>query len=131
MINYLLDPARTNAQRARELVESLGSRTKAVAGDVRTPTDCAEMVAAAVTQFGRLDLLINNTGVLRDRSVKTMTDADWPDGIDTNLTGVFNMCSAALPVLSDGGKIVNISSIAAAVGFFGQANCASAKAWVA
>jgi 3-oxoacyl-[acyl-carrier protein] reductase len=59
-----------------------------------------------------------------------MAAADWQAVIDTNLTGVFNGCRVAADRIGDGGRIVNVSSISAAVGFFGQANYAAAKAGV-
>jgi 3-oxoacyl-[acyl-carrier protein] reductase len=81
-------------------------------------------------QFGGLDILVNNAAVLRDRTLKNLTDADWDAVIDTNLSAIFRVCRAALPVLRDGGRIVNMASISGVVGFFGQANYASAKAGV-
>jgi 3-oxoacyl-[acyl-carrier protein] reductase len=129
-INYFPDPAGANEANARGLAAQLGERATAVPADVRSAASCAEMVAAVVEQFGRLDILVNNAAVLRDRSVKNLSDADWQAVIDTNLTGVFNACRAAAPALADGGRIVSLSSISAAVGFFGQANYAAAKAGV-
>ncbi len=80
--------------------------------------------------MGGLDILVNNAGILRDRSIKKMTGAEWQDVIDTNLTGVFNVCQAAAERLNDNGRIVSIASLAAVMGFFGQANYAAAKAGV-
>ena len=59
-----------------------------------------------------------------------MSGEEWDAVIDTNLTGVFNLCKAAEPVLEQGGSIVSLSSISAAIGFYGQANYAAAKAGV-
>ena len=59
-----------------------------------------------------------------------MSSTEWTDVIDTNLTGVFNSCQAAIGHLSNGGAIVNVASLSAVTGFFGQANYASAKAGV-
>ena len=84
-----------------------------------------------IDQFGgRLDILVNNAGILRDRSFKKMSQMEWSDVIDTNLTGVFNSCKASLPFLNDGGAIVNVASLSAVTGFFGQSNYAAAKAGV-
>jgi 3-oxoacyl-[acyl-carrier protein] reductase len=130
VVNYFADPANVNASRAQEIVQSLGDRAIAIAADVRSSADCANLMAATIKQFRTLDIVVNNAGILRDRSLKNMSETEWQEVIDTNLTGVFNICRAALPVMSDGGRFVNISSIAAAIGFFGQANYASAKAGV-
>ena len=81
-------------------------------------------------QFGHLDILINNAGIIRDRTMAKMEPAGWDEVIATNLSGVFHCCRAALPILRDGGRIVSIASISAQVGFFGQTNYAAAKAGV-
>jgi len=75
--------------------------------------------------------VVNNAGILRDRSIKKMTPAEWKDVIDTNLTGAFNVCKSAAEKIGDGGRIVNVSSIAAFHGFFGQCNYAAAKGGIA
>jgi 3-oxoacyl-[acyl-carrier protein] reductase len=129
-INYFPDPAGANEANANRLAAGLGERASIVPADVRSPAACAEMVSGVVARFGRLDILVNNAAVLRDRSVKNLSDADWQAVIDTNLTGVFNVSRAASAAIADGGRIVSLSSISAAVGFFGQANYAAAKAGV-
>ena len=82
------------------------------------------------SRFGRLDLLVNNAAVLRDRTLRKMTDDDWETVINTNLSAVFRVCQIALPCLQDGGRIVNLASISGVMGFFGQANYAAAKAGI-
>jgi 3-oxoacyl-[acyl-carrier protein] reductase len=81
-------------------------------------------------RFGGIDFLVNNAAILRDRTVKNLTDEQWEAVIETNLSAVFRVSQAALPHLRDGGRIVNMASISAMIGFFGQANYASAKAGV-
>lgn len=130
VINYFDDPAGHNRQLGDAVVAKLGGRAMAAAADVRKPAELQAMVAGAVSRFGRLDLLVNNAGILRDRSFRKMSLAEWQDVIDTNLTGVFNSCQAAVEALADGGAIVNVASLSAVTGFFGQANYASAKAGV-
>lgn len=130
VINYLNDDAGVNESRAREAVRELGARAFAAPGDVRDVDDVASFLDAAVQKFGRLDIVVNNAAVLRDRSLKNMTDADWQEVIDTNLTGVFHVCRAARERIADGGRIVNMASISGVVGFFGQANYVAAKAGV-
>lgn len=120
----------TNATNAERLARDLGSNTVALPGDVRSATSATALCTAARDHFGSLDLLINNAGIARDRTVAKMSDEEWQAVIDTNLTGVFNTCRAALPLLSNGGRIVNIASVSGAVGLFGQANYAAAKAGV-
>jgi 3-oxoacyl-[acyl-carrier protein] reductase len=88
-------------------------------------------VAGQVSEaFGAIDILVNNAAVLRDRSFAKMEPEEWQAVIDTNLTGVFTTSKACLPHLGAGARIINIASIVAVVGFFGQANYAAAKAGV-
>lgn len=129
-VNYFPDASGANEANAKAVVAELGDRAAAFPADVRDPGQCANLVAAVAAQLGRLDVVVNNAAILRDRTVKNLSDADWRDVIDTNLTGVFNICRAAAPALADGGRVVNLASISAAVGFFGQSNYAAAKAGV-
>ncbi len=130
VINYFADPGGHNQNLADQAAARLKDRVIAVAADVRKPDELSSLMSRAVGAFGSLDILVNNAGILRDRSIKKMSFAEWQDVIDTNLTGVFNSCQAALPHLASGGAIVNVASLAAVMGFFGQANYASAKAGV-
>ena len=79
-------------------------------------------VAATVARFGGLDILVNNAGVGIFANVADMTPAQWSEVIDTNLTGVFNVCHAAIPHLQrrGGGFIINISSLAGKNAFAGR-----------
>lgn len=130
VINYFDDSEGRNRQLATEVASHLGERAIAAAADVRKPDELRAMVQDTVQQFGGLHVLVNNAGILRDRTFRKMSLAEWQDVIDTNLSGVFHSCQAAAEALADGGAIVNISSLSAVTGFFGQANYASAKAGV-
>jgi 3-oxoacyl-[acyl-carrier protein] reductase len=81
-------------------------------------------------QLGGLDILVNNAGILRDHTIRKMTLDEWHTVIETNLTGVFHGCKFGQEILSDGGRIVNIASVAGIVGIPGQSNYAAAKAGV-
>ncbi len=129
-INYFEDGHGANRMRAEDFAKSLGDRANIAAADVRKPDELSAMVQQTVSRFGGVDILVNNAGILRDKSFKKMTLDDWSAVIDTNLTGVFNACKAVSDALRDGGVIVNIASLSAVTGFFGQANYASAKAGV-
>ena len=129
-INYFPDPAGVNQKRAQSLATDLGQRTIVYGGDVRDLTMMQGTARQVVADLGRLDILINNAGILRDKTLKNLDAEHWQDVIDTNLTGVFNACKGAVPVMSDGGRIISLASIAAVVGFFGQSNYAAAKAGV-
>ncbi len=130
VINHFPDPAGHHASLSANIVAELGPRSLACPADVRLPDQLQQMVKLTVEKFGGLDYLVNNAGILRDKSFRKMSATEWQDVIDTNLTGVFYSCQAAAESLRDGGAIVNVASLSAAMGFFGQANYAAAKAGV-
>ncbi len=134
VINYYQDDQSTdegwNRTQAEEVVASLGDRSFAIPADVRDQTAIAQMYDQAEKRWGPIDIVVNNAGITRDRTVQKMSPQEWQQVIDTNLTGVFNVCQQAALRLTDGGRIVSLSSIAAVIGSFGQANYASAKAGV-
>ena len=130
VVNYFADPDGLNRQRAEQTAQRIGSRATAVEADVRDGTQVETMIAEIVRRFGRLDIVVNNAGIVRDRTLKKLSAQDWQAVIDTNLTGVYNVCKAAADRLSDGGRIINLTSISATVGFFGQSNYAASKAGV-
>ncbi|WZO97690.1 3-oxoacyl-ACP reductase FabG [Isosphaeraceae bacterium EP7] len=130
VLNYAPDAAGRNAGLAQDVAAGLGDRAVALSADVRDPGQVDAMLAAVMERYGRLDIVVNNAAIIRDRTVKKMSDEDWRDVIDTDLTGVFNVCRAASTLMADGGRIVNVASISGVVGFFGQANYAAAKAGV-
>jgi 3-oxoacyl-[acyl-carrier protein] reductase len=126
-------------QETATLVAQAGGKAAAVAGNVTARADAQKMVDAALAQFGRLDILINNAGINRDAlavrvkdgEAKYMADADWDLVLDVNLKGTF-LCAqvAAVPMMKQQfGRIVNTSSIGA-LGNIGQANYAASKAGV-
>ena len=100
---------------ARPKIEAAGpGKVETLQADVRRPDEVTRAVDATVSRFGGLDILINNAGVGIFSDVSEMTPAQWAEVIDTNLTGVYHACHAALPHLKKrgGGYIVNISSLA-------------------
>ena len=123
--------ARNDAELARA-VQQLGgdSHAAAVRADVRSPEDAQRLIAEAVKRFGGLDVLVNNAGIGRFAKVAEMTIDEWRQVIDTNLSGVFYCCHAALPELRrrGGGYIVNISSLAGNNAFVGAAAYCASKA---
>ncbi len=116
-------------ERARkDLAGSASNRIHPVRADVRDADDAAEAIDAAVERFGGLDILVNNAGVGVFAPVADMEVTQWHDVIETNLSGVFFCCHAAIPHLRarGGGWIINISSLAGKNAFTsGAAYCAS------
>ena len=96
-------------------------------------TDVPALEAAAqyiMDKYGQIDILINNAGITRDKSLLKMSHTDWQQVIDVNLTGVFNCTKAVVPhmVMRQYGRIICTSSIVGVHGAFGQTNYAAAKA---
>ncbi len=120
-------------------IEESGAKAVAVVGSVANREDVQRMVQAALDNFGRLDILINNAGInrdglvtrIKDDEVKLMSEDKWDQVLDVNLKGTF-LCAqaAAVPMMRQkSGRIVNTSSIGA-LGNIGQANYAASKAGV-
>jgi 3-oxoacyl-[acyl-carrier protein] reductase len=119
-----LSEARLRIERAGPgLVETLQA-------DVRDVAQMERAIGATVGRFGGLDVLINNAGVGIFAEVAEMTHAEWAEVLDTNLTGVFNTCHAAIPHLRGrgGGFIINISSLAGKNAFASAAAYCASKA---
>ncbi|CRK85113.1 acetoacetyl-CoA reductase [Neobacillus massiliamazoniensis] len=111
-------------------INEIGGEAIAVQADVSNKDEASSLVQEAIDHFGRLDILVNNAGITRDSTFKKLSEEDWRKVIDVNLNSVYNNTSVALPHLleSDGGRIINISSIIGQAGGFGQTNYAAAKA---
>jgi len=132
-VQYFADPAGQNladAVQVSERVKSHGVPAHIVEADVRRFESVEKMFGQIKELAGRLDVLVNNAGILRDRTIRKMTLDEWHGVLETNLNGVFYCCKLAAEMLADGGRIINVSSIAGLVGFPGQANYAAAKAGV-
>jgi NAD(P)-dependent dehydrogenase (short-subunit alcohol dehydrogenase family) len=94
-----------------EEVESTGAEVLAVAVDVSKSADVEKMVGAAVERFGKIDVLVNNAGVLGPRvAIVEYPEAEWRWVIDANLTGTFLVSKAVIVHMSQGGSIVNVVS---------------------
>ena len=117
---------------ARGKIESAGpSAVETLRADVRRHEDIERAINATVGRFGGLDILINNAGIGIFADVADMTPAQFADVFDTNITGVYNACHAAIPHMRrrGGGFIINISSLAGSNPFVkGAAYCASKAA---
>ena len=115
-----------------EIFEEKGWKGEACVCDVRNPEAIAELIEYVVQTYGRIDILVNNAGVAITNPIDTQEPADWDLNIDTNLTGVFLMCRAVVPVMKrqQSGRIINAASFAAIVPSIGSAAYAASKAGV-
>lgn len=118
---------------AKEIADA-GGRALAVAGDVAEAAVADGLVRTAVTEFGGLDALVNNAGILRDRTLAKMDDEDWDAVIRVHLRGHFLPTRAAVRYWREAkrpGHLVHTSSTSGLLGNFGQANYGAAKAGIA
>jgi 3-oxoacyl-[acyl-carrier protein] reductase len=111
-------------------LSATGRRAFGFTGDVSSLAFAQEAVEKTVAAAGGLHVLVNNAGITRDGLLMRMKSEDWEAVLRVNLTGAFNFCKAAVPVLikQRWGRIVNISSVVGAMGNAGQVNYAASKA---
>ncbi len=101
-----------------------------VVADVSRVEEVEAFYEVVENHFGRVDVLVNNAGINRDHTLAKMTDEEWRAVLAVNLDGTFYNCRAVLRLISDGGRIINISSMVAQTGNFGVANYAASKAGI-
>src|SRR6266566_2362851 len=127
VVNYFTDPQGQNKADAEAVAKELNDPLL-IDCDVTKPDQVEAMMKQIQDQRGGLDVLVNNSGIIRDRTIKKMTLEEFEGIIRVNLAGTFNVTQKAMPVLRNGGRIVNLSSVSGQVGLFGQANYSSSKA---
>jgi 3-oxoacyl-[acyl-carrier protein] reductase len=123
---------RDNATAAAEVVAAGtagGGKVAAEQVDIRDSRACAAAVDRVAERCGRIDLLVNNAGMIRDNQLAAMDDDDVSLVLDTNVGGVFNVVRAVAPhmIVQRSGKIINLSSVAGEKGGRGQTNYAASK----
>ena len=126
-INFVGDPAGRNKADAERVAAALPG-AQIFDCDVGNAEQVGAMMERIQKELGGLDILINNAGILQDRTIKKMTSEEWEGVLRVNLTGAFNCIQKASAILRPAGRIVNISSVSGQLGFFGQANYAASKA---
>jgi len=127
VVNYLTDAQGQNKADslgvAKELNEPL-----VIECDVTQPQQVEAMMKQIQDQRGGLDILVNNSGVISDRTIKKMSPDEFESVIRVNLIGTFTVTQKAAAILRNGGRVINMSSVSGQMGLFGQANYSSSKA---
>ncbi len=126
ILNYHVD-----RDKAVEIASSLGEgNTLLIEADISNVEEVNEMVNKALKKFGRIDVLVNNAGITKDKTFAKMPRDQWDEVINVNLNGVFNVTKAVIGIMIRQGSetIINISSIVGEIGNFGQTNYAASKA---
>ena len=118
-------------KKVKEEIEQLEVKAQYFLADVSKYDEVEKMMEGIKKEFGKLDVLVNNAGICRDKTLAKMSIQEWQEVINIDLTGVFNCAKAALPLIAQNqGKIVNLSSVVGQRGNFGQTNYAAAKAGI-
>ncbi len=130
VVNYIV-----NEEAAVETVshiENLGGKALKVFGDVTKLSDCENIIKEATSEFKKVDILINNSGITRDNLIMRMKEEDFDSVIDVNLKGTWNMCKSVTRHMMKNrtGRIINISSVVGIMGNAGQSNYVASKAGI-
>ena len=125
----LWDLSEKGTEIAQKLTQA-GHRVTFAKVSVANKNEVQKATEAVVKQFGRIDILINNAGITKDRTLLKMSKEEWDDVISVNLTGVFNCTQAVVPIMKEQnyGRIVSASSNVAIRGNYGQTNYVATKA---
>ena len=117
------------AQETVNDIKAAGGKALANGASVSDPKGAASIIDDAVQAFGRIDAVVNNAGILRDRIWHKMSHEDWNAVIDVHLNGCFNVSKAATPYFRDqgSGSFIHFTSTSGLIGNFGQANYSAAK----
>lgn len=113
-------------------INKIGQRAIHIQADVSNHNQVDKMIEKILYEFGRIDILINNAGIVMDKKLENMSMVQWDSVISVNLTGTFNCTKAVITHMKEygGGKIINITSVVGEIGNFGQSNYAASKGGV-
>jgi 3-oxoacyl-[acyl-carrier protein] reductase len=125
-----IEPMKEEALKTVEEIKKMGVKSDFVSADVSDFESCKKMGEIVKTKFGKVDILVNNAGITKDRTLAKMSPEEWYPVINVNLNSMYNVTKNLLELIPDGGRIINISSVAGISGNFGQTNYASTKAGV-
>ena len=129
VVNYIADAQGQNKADAMDVAKELHDPL-VIEGDVTQPQQVEAMMKQIQDRHGGLDVLVNNSGIISDRTIKKMSVDEFESVIRVNLTGTFIVTQKAAALLRSGGRIINLSSVSGQMGLFGQANYSSSKAGI-
>jgi 3-oxoacyl-[acyl-carrier protein] reductase len=127
VVNYVADAEGQNKADATSVANEL-DQPLVIECDVTNPERVEAMVKQIRDRHGGLDILVNNSGIIRDRTIKKMSLEEFESVMRVNVTGTLNVTQKLMSILRNGGRIVNLSSVSGQMGLFGQANYSSSKA---
>ena len=128
VVNY--SRSKEPAEELVSQIEENGGEAIAVQADVSDAEQAQSLIDQAIERFNRIDVLVNNAGINRDKTLRKLTVEDWDTVVQVDLNSAFYTVHAVLPHMTEagGGKIINMSSFVGEAGNIGQANYAAAKA---
>jgi 3-oxoacyl-[acyl-carrier protein] reductase len=127
VVNYVSDAQGQNKADATKVASEL-NEPLVIECDVTQPAQVEAMMKQIQDRHGGLDILVNNSGIIGDRTIKKMSVEDFESVVRVNLTGTFTVTQKTAAILRNGGRIINMSSVSGQLGLFGQANYSSSKA---
>jgi 3-oxoacyl-[acyl-carrier protein] reductase len=127
VVNYVADAQGQNKTDATDVAKEVEA-TLIIECDVTQPGQVESMMTEIGDKCGGLDVLVNNSGIIHDRTIKKMSIEEFENVVRVNLIGTFTVTQKAAAILRNGGRIVNLSSVSGQTGLFGQANYSSSKA---
>ena len=129
VVNYVTDARGQNKADAIKVAGEL-QQPLVIECDVTQPQQVEAMMHQIQDERGGLDILVNNSGIIGDRTIKKLSLDDFENVIRVNLIGTFVVTQKAAAILRGGGRIINMSSVSGQMGLFGQANYSSSKAGI-
>jgi 3-oxoacyl-[acyl-carrier protein] reductase len=129
VVNYVADTEGQNKTDAMNVANEL-EEPLLIESDVTQPAQVEAMVKQIQDRHDGLDILVNNSGVISDRTIKKMSMDEFESVVRVNLIGTFTVTQKAATILRTGGRIINMSSVSGQLGLFGQANYSSSKAGI-
>jgi 3-oxoacyl-[acyl-carrier protein] reductase len=127
VVNYVADAQGQNKADAENVATELKDPL-VIECDVTQPGQVESMMTEIGDKCGGLDVLVNNSGIIHDRTIKKMSMEEFESVVRVNLIGTFTVTQKAAAILRGDGRIVNLSSVSGQIGLFGQANYSSSKA---
>ena len=122
-----IEPMKDEALKTVAEIKEIGVEAEFISADVSDFESCKKLVEIAKEKFEKIDILVNNAGITKDRTLKKMTPEEWNAVINVNMNSLYNVTHNVLQIMPEEGRIINIASIVALMGNFGQTNYAATK----
>jgi 3-oxoacyl-[acyl-carrier protein] reductase len=128
VVNYY--SSKDDADKVVNIIKESGGNAIAIKADVSNYSQAQTLVKSSIEALGKLDILVNNSGITRDKLIMMMSETDWDEVLNINLKGTFNCSKAVVKHMlrNRSGRIINITSVSGQMGNAGQTNYSASKA---